>query len=208
MPLVGFVSQKGGVGKSTLARALAREAAAAGLVVKIADLDLQQATSLSWARRRMAAGIEPVVPAEPFKTAADAVRAAAQVQLMCLDGPARASRGTLDIANAANLVVQPAAPGVDDLEPAVALFRELVGAGVPKAKLVIALTKVATQAEEDMARASVEAEGFAVLPVSLPERAAYRAAMNEGRAITEVTFKGLAERAQTVIQSIVDRAGL
>jgi chromosome partitioning protein len=36
--IVGLISQKGGVGKSTLARALAREAAAGGLRVLLADL--------------------------------------------------------------------------------------------------------------------------------------------------------------------------
>ncbi len=43
--IVGFISQKGGVGKSTLARGLSREAAASGLNVKLADLDTQQGTS-------------------------------------------------------------------------------------------------------------------------------------------------------------------
>lgn len=45
--VVAFVSQKGGVGKSTLARALAREAAAGGLRVKVADLDTQQEPPLT-----------------------------------------------------------------------------------------------------------------------------------------------------------------
>jgi chromosome partitioning protein len=39
---------KGGVGKSTLARALAREAVASGLRVKIGDLDTDQATIIDW----------------------------------------------------------------------------------------------------------------------------------------------------------------
>jgi chromosome partitioning protein len=43
MPVVvAFVSQKGGVGKSTLARALATFAVAHGLRTKLADLDVQQ----------------------------------------------------------------------------------------------------------------------------------------------------------------------
>ncbi|WP_310707558.1 nucleotide-binding protein, partial [Burkholderia multivorans] len=50
--IVAFVSQKGGVGKSTLARALAREAAAGGLRVKVADLDTQQGTAVDWHRLR------------------------------------------------------------------------------------------------------------------------------------------------------------
>ncbi|MBA3922086.1 MAG: ParA family protein, partial [Nostocaceae cyanobacterium] len=49
---IGVVSQKGGVGKSTIARLLAREYAAAGWDVKIADLDIAQATSTNWKQRR------------------------------------------------------------------------------------------------------------------------------------------------------------
>jgi chromosome partitioning protein len=37
--IIGFISQKGGVGKSTLARLVAREYASGGWNVKIADLD-------------------------------------------------------------------------------------------------------------------------------------------------------------------------
>lgn len=41
--IVGFISQKGGVGKSTKARALAREASACGIKTKLAE-----PTSVSW----------------------------------------------------------------------------------------------------------------------------------------------------------------
>jgi len=43
--IIAFISQKGGVGKSTLARALAREASHQKLSVLLADCDPQQATS-------------------------------------------------------------------------------------------------------------------------------------------------------------------
>ncbi len=55
--IIGVISQKGGVGKSTLSRALAREAAVGGLRVKLADLDTQQGTSSDWHRRRLDAGV-------------------------------------------------------------------------------------------------------------------------------------------------------
>ena len=71
--VVAFISQKGGVGKSTLARALAREAAAGGLSVKIADLDTQQGTSVDWHRQRLDGAIEPSVAVEAFRTAQQAV---------------------------------------------------------------------------------------------------------------------------------------
>ena len=41
---IAMVAQKGGVGKSTLARIIAVEAARGGLQTKIADLDTQQTT--------------------------------------------------------------------------------------------------------------------------------------------------------------------
>lgn len=206
--VVSFVSQKGGVGKSTLARALAREAAAGGLGVKIADLDHEQGTSTNWARRRMSAGLEPVVAVEPFRTAADAFKAAAHVDLMIVDGPARASAGTLEIAKGSALVVQPSSTSVDDLEPATIVFNSLVKAGIPRTKLALALVRVGTEAEEAFARTYMGEAGYEVLPGALLERPAYRQAQNEGQAVTEVRFKGLSERADALVQAIIDRAGL
>ena len=58
--IVGVVSQKGGVGKSTLARAVATTYALAGWNVKVADLDINQASSFSWLQRRLARDIQPV----------------------------------------------------------------------------------------------------------------------------------------------------
>ena len=60
--IIAFVSQKGGVGKSTLARALAREAAAAGLKTKIADLDTQQGTSVDWHESSSAPALSQWLP--------------------------------------------------------------------------------------------------------------------------------------------------
>jgi len=45
MTIIAFISQKGGVGKSTLAQALAVEAKKKKLSVLLADCDSQQATS-------------------------------------------------------------------------------------------------------------------------------------------------------------------
>ena len=96
--IVGFISQKGGIGKSTKARALAREATNSGIKTKLADLDLEQATSSDWHRRRLAAGLAPAASVELFGTAKQAIESAGDVDLLILDGPARASKGTLEIA--------------------------------------------------------------------------------------------------------------
>ncbi len=203
--IIGFVSQKGGVGKSTLARGVGREAAAAGLTVKIADLDIQQGTSVNWYRRRLEAGIDPIFSVESFKTAAQALKLATQFDYLIIDGPARASAATLEIAHAATLIVQPTSTSVDDLEPAVLTFHELVRDGISRNILVFALSKVGTDAEEAEAREYIRQAGYSVLDGSIQERPAYRQALNVGLSITETRYPQLNKRADTLIQAMVDR---
>lgn len=203
--IIGLISQKGGVGKSTLARALAREAAAGGLRVKLADLDTQQGTSSNWHRRRLDIGIEPAFSVEAFKTAAQALRIASDFDVLVLDGPARASSATLEIGQQASLVIQPTGASVDDLHPAVLTFHELVREGVPKVRLVFALCKIGTDAEEGEARAYIAQAGFETLVGFIPERPAYRQAQNLGLTITETRFPQLNRRADELLQNVVDR---
>ena len=55
--VVGMISQKGGAGKRTLARLIAREYAITGWNVKIADLDVSEGTSFNWQARRLQNGL-------------------------------------------------------------------------------------------------------------------------------------------------------
>lgn len=203
--VIAFVSQKGGVGKSTLSRALAREAAAGGLAVKIADLDTQQGTSVDWHRQRLDSGIEPTVAVEAFKAAEQALSIANGYDLLVIDGPARTSRATLAIATVADLVVQPTGASADDLRPAVREFHALVQAGVPTSKLVFALNRIGTDSEEADTRSYITEAGYEALPGCLPERPAYRQAQNLGYSVTETRFSKLNERANALIQAMIDR---
>lgn len=204
--IVAFVSQKGGVGKSTLARALAREVANGGLSVKIADLDTQQGTSVDWHRTRLENNLEPMISVEAFKTAAQALAAADPYDVLIIDGPARTSQGTLEISKVANLVVQPTGASLDDLRPAVREFHALVKAGVPVGRLTFALNRIGTDAEEADARSYLAEAGYPVLFGSLVERPAYRRAQNEGYAVTETRYQALNARADALIQSLIDQA--
>ena len=196
--VIAFVSQKGGVGKSTLARAVAREGAKSGLRVKLADLDPQQGTSVDWHRVRLAAGIEPAISAEAFATAAQALAVATQFDLLVIDGPARTSAATLELARHSSIVVQPTGPAADDLRPAIREFHALGKAGVPGGRLLFALNRIGTEAEEVDARSYVTEAGYVALPGYLPERAGYRLAQNSGYAITETRFPQLNERADAL----------
>lgn len=203
--VIAFVSQKGGVGKSTLARALAREAAASGLKVKIADLDPDQATIIDWHRVRTQRAIEPSLSVELFRTVAQALASADGHDLLVIDGPAKASGSTTDIAKRADLIVQPTGAGRDDLNPAIRVFHGLVKLGVPQDRLIFALNHIGTDSEAEAARAFIVEAGYQALPGYLPERPGYRLAQNEGYAITETRFHGLKERADALIQSLIDK---
>ena len=203
--IVGFVSQKGGTGKSTLARALGAVVATAGLKVKIADLDPQQRTVLEWERLRDENRGEPPIIVEGFDTAHEAIASAEEDELLIIDAPAHASRGTLEIAEAATLIVQPSGASIDDLRPAVLLFRELVAAGIPKQRLVVALCRILSENEEERARAYIEEAGYDMLPGYIPERTAYREAHNRGQAVTETKLKALNARVDELMEGLYVR---
>ena len=96
--IIAIANQKGGVGKSTISRAIATTYAKAGWNVKVADLDINQSTSFTWLQRRLANGIEPVVAVETFGTVAHALRTADAYDLMVMDGaPPGVSTGTAAI---------------------------------------------------------------------------------------------------------------
>lgn len=203
--IVGFVSQKGGTGKSTLARALGAVVAAAGLNVRIADLDPQQNTVLKWEKLRQENSTTPALTVEAFATAAEAIASAKDDELLIIDAPAHANRGTLEIAQAATLIVQPSGASIDDLRPAVLLFHELVEAGIHPERLAVALCRILTDAEERMARAYIAKAAYDVLPGCIPERAAYREAHNRGQAVTETTHKALNQRVEELMEGLYAR---
>jgi chromosome partitioning protein len=204
--LVGVISQKGGVGKSTLARLIAREYAAAGWDVKIADLDISQGTSTDWKQRREVNSIQPDVAVEPFRTVAQALKHADVYDLMVLDGPPHSMQGTLEIARASDLLVLPTGLSLDDLKPSVLLAHELVNAKIPEEKITFVLCRVGDRENEiEEARSYIHKAGYNTVVGSIPEKTAYRQASDNGRAVSEVTFPTLKQRAEQVAQSIIDK---
>ena len=206
MPIIiGVVSQKGGVGKSSVSRMIAREFAHNGWDVKIADMDFQQGTSFHWARSRNDNKIEPDIRVESFTNVGKALRDAPNFDLYVFDGAPAASASTREIAAAADLVLLPTGLATDDLRPQVLLGHELVSAGVPAEKMAFILWRVGdSQPEITEARHYIEKAGFRVLPGEVPERTGYRRASDAGRAATETRHPELNRRADLVVQSIAD----
>ena len=204
--IVAMVSQKGGVGKSTLARILACEFAVQGWNVKIGDLDISQATSFQWRTRRLQNKIEPDVPVEQFGTVEKALALAEQYDMLILDGAPHSTSATRAIAQASQLTVIPTGLSLDDLPPAVVLAHDLVKHGVAREKIVFALCRAGdSPLEIEEARAYLRDAGYEILPGAIPEKTGYRRATDEGRALTQTRYETLNHRAEEVAQGIVDR---
>src|SRR5215469_8413789 len=101
--IISLLSQKGGVGKSGIARLLAVEFVRAGSEVKIGDLDTMQGTVTKWKVRRDKANVQPEIPVEKFATVERALREAEKYDLLLLDGPAHAEKGGLVMARKSKL---------------------------------------------------------------------------------------------------------
>jgi chromosome partitioning protein len=203
--VLGLISQKGGVGKSTLARLVAREYAAAGWNVKIADLDISQGTSFNWQARRLQHAIKPTVAVERFGSVETAVKVATVYDLLILDGAPHSTATTLKIAQASAAVILPTGLALDDLEPAVLLAHELVKKGIGRRRIMLALCRVG-ESESEIAegRDYIAQAGYTVLAGSIPEKIAYRRASDEGRALTETRFATLNARSDELVQGIIN----
>lgn len=204
---IGLCSQKGGPGKSTIARGTAVGFAQLGWNAKIADFDLGQLTATEWLRIRLANGHKPDVYAEPFGSVAQALRNAANYDVMIFDPKGETSTITVEIAKASDLVIIPTALALDDLRPAVVLADQIhTKHGTPIERIVFALNHVGdSDAELADAQAYLSQKPYQVLDGHLSEKVAYRRAMDLGLSILETPYKGPREQAERLIQAIMNK---
>ena len=204
--IIGMVSQKGGVGKSTLARMMAREFVAGGLTTKIADLDTQQQTCTHWAGRRAENCVTPELQVQSFASVKTALEDAVRFDAMIIDGKPNASEQTAEIAKAADLVVIPTGQTVDDLHPGVVLAHSLRKKGISPDKIAFAMFKTTGSERESVAARQYLLEaGYMVLNGEVGVSTAYGAASDMGKAITEKSFRSLNDRAAILAQSVIDK---
>lgn len=204
--IISLISQKGGVGKSALARLLAVEIAKAGWSVKIADLDPAQGTSTKWKARRDLAKFQPDIAVEKFRTVERALKEADRYDLMILDGPAHAEQGGRVMAKASNLVLMPTGYSLDDMEPQIEAAYELEDAGLDPARILFVFCRAkGSDAEDRAAREYLRKARMTVLAPVFPELASIRQGHAEGRAASEVPFPKVQDKAIAVAQEIVDQ---
>jgi chromosome partitioning protein len=203
---VGVISQKGGVGKSTICRMIAALYSANGWDVKIADLDTKQGTCTEWKRLRDHNAIDPVVSVETFRDIKQVQRIADNHDMILFDGAPHSSKQTLEVAQTSHIVILPTGPSLDDLRPSILLAHELTNNGITSSKIFFALCRVGDSVFEiEEARQYIKGAGYQVFEGEIPERVGYRRASDRGLSLLEVPFKSLKERIEPISKDIVDQ---
>lgn len=190
MQVITIAMQKGGVGKSTLARSLAVAAAADGKNVLLIDMDNQQSVT-QWAERR-----ESEMPVVMFATENELPKKLAQAKeadadLVIIDTPPARSTEAPAAVEAASLVLIPTTPDIEPLEQMPRTLRLCRGFSVP-VYAVINLANPTGPGEVTMTREAIEAMGAKAAPVVLHRRKAHRDASAAGLTASEYDPKGKA----------------
>jgi len=126
-----------------------------------------------------------------------------QYDLIIIDGPARTSQATKEIAQKADLIIQPTGASRLDLVPAIKEFHALKEAGIPTKKLLFVLTRLSTEAEAEAAQEYLKISGYRYSPIVLYEKASYRQIQNEGKSIAETRYKRLKKQARALVNSFL-----
>jgi chromosome partitioning protein len=132
-----FTSQKGGVGKSTLARSAAVALAYAGRKVLLADFDVDQRTCMRWQAQRVARALTPAIEVAAFSKEKKLGRVEFKYQDIVIDTRGQHDELSLDLAVSSDVVFLPSSFSLDDLSPTLRVVESLRNAGVPATRLAI-----------------------------------------------------------------------
>jgi chromosome partitioning protein len=204
--LISFVSQKGGVGKSTLARLFAVGAAHRGHKTLLADFDLEQLTCVEWNATRMRNSVEPEIDARPFKSLKKLYKSEEEIDIVVADTRGLADDITKELAEDSQVVFLPTGTSSDDLRPTLALARKLAKQGAD-GRVVIVLSKVG-RSEKQLAHAiaAIEESGFELLAAHWPLRDGFQSDLDAGRAGREAHNPHLREMAERMENALFARA--
>jgi chromosome partitioning protein len=190
MDVIAVISQKGGVGKTTLALSLAVAAQRAGKTAALVDLD-PQATACNWGDRR-GNDAPVIVSAQPARLP-HVLKSAEEsgAQFVIIDTPPRAEQAAMAAAKAAHLILIPCQPAVFDLDTLPTTLELIRHAGAQRVAAI--LNGVPPRGSKgEQATDVIKELGIAVCPASFGRRAAYSDAGALGQSAQEYDRNGKA----------------
>ena len=183
MRTICIEAQKGGAGKTTLARNLAVAASQDGQRVLCLDLDPQQSLRQWWQGREADMPVMLVGDPAPHALRDTLQAAQGRFDLVVIDTPPAAPSWLTETLQAADLVLVPVRPSPDDLRAVGATISALNAARIPFA-FVMSQTPRAKLTEE---AARALAQHGRVAPVNIAPRVIYAETAASGQGVTETS---------------------
>jgi chromosome partitioning protein len=205
-----FTSQKGGVGKSTLARSTAVALACAGRNVLLADFDVEQRTCLRWQAQRQARHLEPAIAVAKFSKEAKLDRVSNQYDDVVMDTRGQHDALSLDLAVAADVIFLPSSFSLDDISPTLTVIEALRGAGIPSWRVAVVFCRTGGSARQAQhARSILAMNDIAALDAVLPQRDGFvslSATGRTGREAPSAKLKSIAMAVDRALLHFIDTA--
>ncbi len=194
MKTICVTAQKGGAGKTTLARNLAVAAVQDGQRVLALDLDPQQSFRAWWRGRESDVPMMLADDPAPHDLSATLDAAQGSFDLVVIDTPPAAPSWLTETLRAADLALIPVRPSPDDLRAVGATIAALGGASVPFA-FVMSQTPRAKLTDEAV---RVLAQYGRVAPVNIAQRVIYAETAATGQGVTEASDKKAAQELASI----------
>lgn len=188
MKVLGILSRKGGVGKTTLAVHLAVMAHEAGRKVLLIDLDPQGSAAAWWqAREASEPQLEATTPGQ-LEALLGAARKAG-VDVAIIDTRPSAEADAVKVAALSDYLIVPTRPAIMDLRAVLATL-DVVKGGRHRASIVLNACPpprggIGEASATSDARKALKAFGVPVAPVSVVQRAVLSHSLLAGLAVSE-----------------------
>lgn len=183
MLVIAFASQKGGVGKTTLAGHLAVEAEAAGCgPVALIDTDPQGSLSEWWNQRQNETPLFVRTSLEDLSSQLSELNRAG-IQLVIIDTPPAITENIRAVVDLANLVIIPTRPSPHDLRAVGATVDLVEASGKP---MVFVVNGAASRAKINGDAAVALSQHGTVAPTTIHQRVDFAVSMIDGRTAGEL----------------------
>ncbi|MBR8840463.1 MAG: AAA family ATPase [Stigonema ocellatum SAG 48.90 = DSM 106950] len=202
MKTIAIISEKGGVGKTTLSINLGVAAALKNKATAIIDLD-PQASSSEWGDLRESDN--PAIIATPASRLNNVLESASEEKfdLIVLDTAARVESSALNAAKAADLILIPCCPSLFDIK-ALKNTIDLVKIAKKTATFVLSSVPTTGTVGEESAEALKDFE-FPLCPVKISSRIAFKRSLVEGQGVQEYEPRGKAAEEIAQLYQWVDK---
>jgi chromosome partitioning protein len=194
MRVIGLLNQKGGVGKTTLAIALAACYALMGHRVLLVDID-PQGSALDWAAARQGDPLFSVVGLPRASVHKEIASIGAGYDIVILDGPPRVTDLARSAVLASDLIVIPVQPSPYDIWAAEEIIKLIDEARVYKESLKACFAinrKIANTAIGRDVREALSAYPLHVLNSAVTQRVVFAEAAAAGQAVWEIDISSSA----------------